>query len=101
MRNAREEDTRVTRAFSGRPARGLVNRFMRDTEETAAAVLPFPWQNALTRAMRAGAARRDDADFLSLWAGQGVRLSRGGSAAALVDALVRETEATLRKLAPR
>ena len=101
VRNAREEDTRVTRAFSGRPARGLVNRFMLDTEEQAAAVLPFPWQNALTRAMRAGAARRDDADFLSLWAGQGVRLARGGSATALVDALVRETEGTLRKLAPR
>jgi len=102
LRQAREDETRVTRAFSGRPARGLVNRFMRETDEasTSSEVLPFPWQNALTRAMRGAAARQDNADFLSLWAGQGVRLCRGGSAKQLVEALVEETAATLRALAP-
>jgi nitronate monooxygenase len=100
VREAHEDETRVTRAFSGRPARGLVNRFMRETDEGSPEVLPFPWQNALTRAMRGAAARQDNADYLSLWAGQGVRLSRGGSARALVEALVDETTATLRALAP-
>jgi nitronate monooxygenase len=50
--------------------------------------------------MRGAAARQDNPDFLSLWAGQGVRLCRGGSAKALVEALVEETTATLRALAP-
>ena len=98
VREAHDDATRVTRVFSGRAARGIVNRFMRDTPESSAAVLPFPWQNALTRAMRSAAARRDDADYLSLWAGQGARMSRGGSAEDLVAALVRETAATLRAL---
>ena len=100
VREGREDQTRITRAFSGRPARGLVNRFMRETDEASPQVLPYPWQNALTRAMRGAAARGDAADYLSLWAGQGARLSRGGSAGALVDALMTETAATLRALVP-
>jgi nitronate monooxygenase len=47
---AREDGTRVTRAFSGRPARGIVNRFLAEMEASdPAQVLPFPLQNVLTR----------------------------------------------------
>ena len=45
---AGEHETRITRAFSGRPARGIVNRFMSDVDASGTA-LPFPYQNALTR----------------------------------------------------
>ena len=83
---AAEDQTRITRAFSGRPARGIVNRFMAEIDGAAEpdAILPFPYQNALTRPMRAAAAKSGRAEFLSLWAGQGVRLARRVTAADLV-----------------
>ena len=98
---AREHETRLTRAFSGRPARGIVNRFMTEFEESdaAGAILPFPLQNDLTRPLRAAAAKQGRAEFLSLWAGQGVRLSQRRMAAQLVECLAIETETIIRKLA--
>jgi nitronate monooxygenase len=97
---ARSEDTRVTRAFSGRPARGIVNRFMTEVERAGAseAILPFPLQNALTRPIRTAAAKQDRAEFLSLWAGQGAQLARRQSASALVARLAVESEEALRGL---
>ena len=95
---AREHETRLTRAFSGRPARGIVNRFMTEIERSREAILPFPLQNALTRPLRAAAAKQGRAEFLSLWAGQGVRLARRQSAASLVQRLAAETESVLQRL---
>lgn len=94
---SREHETRITRAFSGRPARGIENRFMRDVELNHAddAILPFPLQNALTRPLRTAAAKQGRAEFLSLWAGQGVRLARRQTAAELVARLAKEIDATL------
>jgi nitronate monooxygenase len=98
---AREHETRLTRAFSGRPARGIVNRFMTEVEhgEGAEALLPFPLQNALTRPLRQAAAQQGRAELLSLWAGQGLRLARRQPAATLIARLVLETEAVVRRLA--
>jgi nitronate monooxygenase len=95
------DETRLTRAFSGRPARGIVNRFMTEIErpDTADAILPFPLQNSLTRPLRAAAAKAGRADMLSLWAGQGARLARRQSAAALVARLAEETAAALARVA--
>jgi nitronate monooxygenase len=93
---AREDGTRITRAFSGRPARGIVNRFMREVE-AGGAMLPFPLQNALTRPLRTAAARQNRAEFLSLWAGQGVRLARRQKAADLVARLAAETTAAVER----
>jgi len=97
---ARESDTRITRAFSGRSARGIVNRFMTEVERAggAEAILPFPLQNSLTRPLRAAAAKAGRAEFLSLWAGQGVSMARRGSAAELVARLAAETDAALRRV---
>ena len=88
--SARDDSTRVTRAFSGRPARGIVNRAMTELERDGVAILPYPYQNSLTRAMRNAAAQQDRTEFLSLWAGQGAALARRMSAAELVATLVRE-----------
>jgi nitronate monooxygenase len=98
--HAREDQTRITRAFSGRPARGIVNRLMSEVESGGGAdsIPPFPLQNALTRPLRAAAAKEDRAEFLSLWAGQGVRMARRQSAADLVARLARETDAALHRL---
>jgi nitronate monooxygenase len=99
--SARETDTRVTRAFSGRAARGLVNRFMTEVEARGPdANLGYPFQNALTRPLRTAAVKLDRPEFLSLWAGQGLRLARRESAGALVMRLVGEVGVTLRRLQP-
>jgi nitronate monooxygenase len=93
-------ETRLTRAFSGRPARGIVNRFMAEVEDPArgAAVLPFPYQNALTRPLRTAAGKAGRAEFLSLWAGQGLGLARRQGATALVERLAAETKASIARL---
>jgi nitronate monooxygenase len=107
---AHEDETRLTRAFSGRPARGIVNRFMREVEGSQwrapgeaemtqqPDILPFPLQNALTRPMRTAAARQGRAEFLSLWAGQGVRMARRMKAADLVMLLMEEADAAIARL---
>ena len=103
--DAHEDQTRITRAFSGRPARGIVNRFMSEVEAPwwpqQFSILPFPLQNALTRPLRTAAAKQGRAEFLSLWAGQGVRMARRMTAADLVQALAAETDAAVRRLQPR
>jgi nitronate monooxygenase len=95
--DAREDGTRLTRAFSGRPARGIVNRFLGEIER-AGDILPFPLQNALTRPLRAAAAKQGRAEFLSLWAGQGLRLARRQTAAELIQRLARETAEAIGRL---
>ena len=93
---AHEDETALTRAFSGRAARGIVNRLMRETPPEA--ILPFPLQNVLTRALRAEAARQGRAEFLSLWAGQGLRMARTGRAADLVTEITAQAEAVVGRL---
>jgi nitronate monooxygenase len=75
--------TAVTRAFSGRPARGLVNQFMRDHAGAPAA---YPEINNATRPMRAAAAVGYP-DLLSLWAGTGFRAGTDRPAAEVLDML--------------
>jgi nitronate monooxygenase len=84
------DTTVITRAFSGRPARGLANAFIARLRDQEAAILPYPLQNALTRAMRAAAAERGDSGFLSLWAGTGVVRARALPAGELVKVLASE-----------
>jgi nitronate monooxygenase len=96
--NAREDQTRITRAFSGRPARGIVNCFMTEIEQDEAAIPPFPIQNSLTRPLRTAAAKQGRAEFLSLWSGQGTRLARRQSAAELIERLAGEMEEAVTRL---
>jgi nitronate monooxygenase len=82
--DARFTETRVTRAFSGRPARGLANAFMADHPDAPPA---YPEINNATRPLRAAAARAGDADRMSLWAGTGYRAATTRPAAEVVDLL--------------
>ena len=86
---AREDSTRLTKAFSGRPARGIGNRFI-DEVEGGGQPLPFPLQNSLTRELRKAAGRLARPDLLSLWAGQGVRMSRSLGAGELIQQISKE-----------
>ncbi|MBJ6762399.1 nitronate monooxygenase [Myxococcaceae bacterium JPH2] len=94
LRTASAGATRITRAFSGRPARGIVNDFSAALEGSEA-VLPFPYQHGLTTPLRRAAARVGDARFLALWAGQGVTLVREGTAAERMRSLLDETASLL------
>jgi nitronate monooxygenase len=98
---AASDATVITRAFSGRPARGLANAFTTLLAGNESAILPYPLQNALTRPMRAAAAAQGNAEFLSLWAGQGVARSRQMPAAELAAKLVEESEGWRRSYLPR
>ncbi len=86
--SARTDTTVITRAFSGRQARGLRNAYIDAVKSDM--ILPFPQQNDLTRPMRGAAAKQDKADYLSLWAGRGVTRIRQMPAADLVKTLVAE-----------
>jgi nitronate monooxygenase len=87
---AGRDTTVLTRAFSGRWARGLANEVTSRGEAEPGAILPYPAQNQLTRAMRQAAAQKGEAELLSLWAGQGVGRLRALPAAELVRALAEE-----------
>ncbi|MFJ3333139.1 nitronate monooxygenase [Streptomyces sp. NPDC086766] len=83
--------TELTRAFSGRPARGLVNRFLREHGPYAPAA--YPDLHHLTAPLRKAAAKAGDAQGMALWAGQGHRMARGLPAGRLVEVLAAELDA--------
>jgi nitronate monooxygenase len=82
---AAEAPTRLTRAFSGRQARGIVNRFMR--EHSADAPIAYPDVHHLTTPVRAAARKAGDADGINLWAGQTHTLATSEAAAEIVRRL--------------
>jgi nitronate monooxygenase len=77
--------TRLTRAFSGRTARGIVNRFM--DEHDADAPRAYPQVHHLTSPLRAAARAAGDAEAINLWAGQGHASAQARPAGELVRAL--------------
>jgi nitronate monooxygenase len=81
------EGTVVTRAFTGRPARALRNRFT--DEHSAAAPIGYPAVHLLTTPIRAAAAAREDPDGLNLWAGTGYREATDQPAGEVITALMR------------
>lgn len=92
-------ETVLTRAFSGRTARGIPNRVTRELGDADAAIAPYPYQNAMTRDIRIAAGTQGRAEFLSLWAGQAASLAREEDASSIVARLARETSASARGLA--
>jgi nitronate monooxygenase len=63
---------------------------MEEVDARGEAILPYPWQNALTRGMRVAAGKVGRAEYLSLWAGRNVRLAREMPAGKLVAVLAKE-----------
>ena len=89
-----DTSTRLTRAFSGRWARGVVNRFMQEVD--AAGDIPeYPVQNRLTQDIRAAANAQGRAEYVSLWSGQAAGLATTEPAGDVVRRLQRELEALL------
>ena len=85
--------TALTRAYTGRTARGIVNRFLR--EHSTDAPSAYPEIHHLTAPIRAAARRRNDADGLHLFAGQAYKLAESEPAAQLVTRLAHEARTAL------
>jgi len=92
-----EDETCITEKFSGKPARGLANRFMKEMERSPQ--LAFPAQAWLTGALRQASGKAGSPDFVAMWAGQAAPLSRALPAAKLVAALEAETLAAVQATA--
>jgi nitronate monooxygenase len=87
--------TAITRAFSGRRARGIVNAFMRDHDDQA---LPaYPHINQLTAPLRAAAREAGDADAINLWAGQAHTLAEDRPAGELIRRWSAEARAAIER----
>ena len=92
-----EDETCITEKFTGKPARGLANRFMKEMARSPQ--LAFPAQAWLTGALRQASGKAGRPDFVAMWAGQAAPLSRALPAARLIAALEAETLAALQATA--
>jgi nitronate monooxygenase len=99
--DAPDDPTRLTRAFTGRHARGIENRFMRELRGVEGDVPAYPVQNRLTQPLRAAATRAGDPQMISLWAGQGAKLAAPGPAEQLVRRWWAEAQEAARVLSAR
>jgi nitronate monooxygenase len=89
--NSDEQSTIMTKAFSGKYARGIRNTFMKEMEHKKDSVLPYPLQHDLTSGLRKEATARKNMGYMSLWAGQGVGMvKQSQSVTEVLDELIRK-----------
>ena len=79
-------ETAITNLYSGRPARGIMTPFMRESGPMSDAVLPFPHASTLVAPLRAASR-----NYAQVWAGQAVALARPVPASELTNALAQES----------
>ncbi|MFC0216370.1 NAD(P)H-dependent flavin oxidoreductase [Paenibacillus chartarius] len=89
---SKDGETVITSAFSGKPARGLKNRFIAEMAAHQHHVPDYPVQNALTRDIRQAAAKQNRTEFMSMWAGQGAPMSNRLPAEQIMQNLVSQVE---------
>ena len=91
--NLDDDQTALTRAFSGRFARGIRNRFLEEMEPYETQIPDYPIQNALTSPLRKAASKQNRLEFMSLWAGQGGALCQKKKVKDLIEQWVKEINA--------
>ena len=91
LRESRDDSTAVTNLFTGRPARGIMNRVMREVGPLSDAAPAFPLASAALAPLKAKAEEAGKSDFTSLWSGQAARLAREMPAGELTRMLIVET----------
>lgn len=96
LRNAKDNQTAITNVFTGRPARGIVNRLIREAGPMSDVVPEFPLAAAALAPLRSKSEMAGSGDFSPLWSGQAAPLSRELPAAELTKQLAAETLETLR-----
>lgn len=90
--------SKVTEAMSGKPARGLANRYIDTVEADSDRLMPYPAHYSLSRNLRKHANETGDTDFMAMWAGQGVGLAKPQGAEAFVRELIDESTTLMRRL---
>jgi len=98
LRSVKDNETVLTNVFTGRPARGIVNRLVREVGPMSDVAPDFPLAAAALAPSRSKSEMAGSAAFSPLWAGQAARLSRELPAAELTRRLAAETLETLRLL---
>lgn len=98
LARATATDTAITNLFSGRPARGILNRYLREAGPMSSQAPAFPYAATLVAPLRAASEKADSLDYMQLWAGQAARLGRAVPAAQLTRELAAEALARLRTL---
>ncbi|WP_122387284.1 NAD(P)H-dependent flavin oxidoreductase [Pseudomonas syringae group genomosp. 7] len=98
LHTATGSQTALTNLFTGRPARGIVNRIMRETGPVSALAPAFPLAGGALMPLRAQAEKRGSSDFTNLWAGQAVGIKHQLGATELTRQLA---ENALKILSPR
>ena len=98
--SANEGSTEITHAYSGKAARGIRTEFMNEMTQYPHAIPTFPTQNTMTRDIRQAAAKANNPEYMSLWAGQGLRLATDHSAAAIVQKTIDQAKDLIKRMAP-
>lgn len=93
--NSNEEQPLITSVFSGKPARGIQNEFMKRMAPFEKELPGYPVQNILTKAIRNEAAKQNRPEWVHLWSGQSPRLSKRKSAAELVSGMAIQVDELL------
>lgn len=99
LHGARDDKTALTNLFSGRPARGLVNRVMREVGPISELAPAFPTAGGALAPLKAKAEAAGRSDFSSLWSGQAAALAREKGAGELTRALAHDALQRLRGMA--
>lgn len=95
--HAFEDETIVTRSFSGKPARGLINPFILSMQDNEKDLPEFPVQNALTQDIRKASGLQNKKDYMSLWSGQSPRLSKNQRVKTLIESIISDVKNTIGK----
>ncbi|WP_116187377.1 NAD(P)H-dependent flavin oxidoreductase [Paenibacillus taihuensis] len=96
-----EASTAITYAYSGKAARGIQTEFMKELKSYEGVIPEYPIQNAMTRDIRQAAARANNPEYMSMWAGQGLRLAGERTAAGTVELVMEQAEALVGKMSGR
>jgi nitronate monooxygenase len=99
LASARDDSTVITNVMTGRPARGVANRAMREVGPISADAPAFPHAATALGPLKLGAEKQGRVDFTNLWAGQAIGLGREIPAAELTRQLAADARARLRALA--
>jgi nitronate monooxygenase len=98
LNGARDNETAISNVFTGRPARAIVNRFMREVGPMSEAAPQFPLAAAAVAPLRAKSEKAGSVDFTPFWSGQAARLGRELPAAELTRQLAAETLESIKSL---
>ena len=98
LAKANPSDTAMTNVITGRPARGLLTRMIRELGPIAAGVPEFPLGTAASQPLRRAAEAMGSTDYSPLWSGQHLRSAHAMPAAELTRQLAGEADAAMKKL---